>query len=65
MTTSDECNKAWGQGYTDGWRQYKSTLPSIPARPASIPAGVDPLEYFYEEGYASGKEAALKIQAGM
>lgn len=56
MTTSEDLNDAWRQGYTKGWQSLKPTLPSIPTRAASYPAGIlDPWDHFYQEGYRLGR----------
>jgi hypothetical protein len=66
MATSAECNDAWERGYVEGWAAFKpATKPSVPSRPASFPPGVDPLDHFYREGYARGKNDGLRNLAGI
>jgi hypothetical protein len=58
MATSEDCNDEWERGYIDGWTSVKATTPTMPARPASAPPGVDPLPYFYEAGKRRGIQDA-------
>lgn len=56
-----DINEAWKTGYKNGYREITGHLPPIPARPASLPAGVsNQVDYFYQLGYRLGREAALK-----
>lgn len=56
MVTSDDLSEAWKQGYIKGWQTIKPTIPSIPTRTASYPAGImDPITYFYNKGFELGK----------
>lgn len=65
MATPHDYNKAWERGYIDGYMRNRSTIPSIPSRPASYPPGVDPQDYYYKEGYAKGYKAGLQSAAGI
>ena len=65
MATSAQCNEAWERGYNEGWSAYKTSTPSVPPRPASFPPSEDPLDYYRREGYALGKNDALRTAAGM
>jgi hypothetical protein len=56
MSSSPDINQAWKTGYIKGWNTIFPTIPSIPARPASVPAGVtDTWKYFHDEGYKLGR----------
>ena len=56
--TSAECHAAWQSGYVAGWREYRSTMPSIPTCPP-YPAGViDPLKYYNDAGRERGRADA-------
>ena len=55
MATSEQCNQAWKDGYSAGYKSIRGTLPAIPPRPATYPPGVDdPIRYFYQIGYVAG-----------
>ena len=54
MATSEECNRAWKDGYISGFQSISGTIPSVPARPGSHPPGVDPLAFYYQKGYEAG-----------
>jgi hypothetical protein len=65
MSTSEEVNNAWNRGYTEGWKEVKSTIPTIPPRPGSFPSGVNAVNYYYKEGKSQCREDALKKMAGI
>lgn len=52
--------EAWRKGIIDGFQSIKpGHIPPIPARPATVPAGVtDTYQYFYRLGYENGVEMA-------
>lgn len=58
MATSHECDKAWRDGYIDGYKSIRSTIPSVPTRPGSHPSGVDPVGYYYQKAYELGASKA-------
>jgi hypothetical protein len=65
MATSQECNDEWERGYTDGYREFRSTRPTIPSRPGSYPPGEDPLNYFYRTGLDRGRKKGIQDSAGI
>jgi hypothetical protein len=65
MATGAECHEVWERGYNEGWSVHKATRPTVPPRPEGYPSGVDPLDYYFREGYARGKNDALRTAAGM
>jgi hypothetical protein len=70
MTTMDEIQQRWGEGYRDGWRN-QSTLqnppePTIPPFPGGIPPGtIDPGQYAHDKGREAGALARMRVQAGI
>jgi len=56
-----ECDKAWSEGYTAGYRSVsKDAVSSVPKRPTE-PSGVtDRLRYFYDLGCGQGADDAKR-----
>jgi len=59
MASSGDINNAWKDGFIEGYKSVKGTIPSVPPRPGGYPSGVtDPVSYFYRLGYDAGTQKA-------
>lgn len=57
--SSEECDKAWREGYIDGFAFVSGTVPKVPQRPP-LPSGInDPVRYYRNLGREHGASDAL------
>ncbi|MFV3077718.1 hypothetical protein [Niveispirillum fermenti] len=62
-----EADEAWAQGYKEGYKAagIGNQNPPIPSRPGPYPTGVNPRDYYYEEGKKQGLRKGLHTKAGI
>ena len=67
MNSSADCQRAWENGYKDGWSKYPpNTIPPIPPMPGGVPTGItDELAYYHEQGRIQGELDKIKHNAGL
>jgi len=58
MVTSAECNRAWTNGFNDGYKSMKGTTTSVPSMPPLPASESNPIQYYYEKGKEAGIAAA-------
>lgn len=58
MATSAECNRAWTNGFNDGYKSVKGTTASVPPMPTLPASESNPTKYYYDKGWQAGIAAA-------
>jgi len=65
MKKIDNLHKAWIQGFIDGCLDIKGTYTGVPPiPPLRVPQGVDPIEFYYQDGLSQGQLYALQTLSG-
>lgn len=64
---TNDANEAWARGYREGYKSARigNHNPSIPTRPGGHPPGVDPKDYYYEEGRKRGLNDGFHANTGI
>ncbi len=57
--------QAWTKGFIAGCLDVKGTYNGVPPIPIlQVPPGVDPLVFYYDDGFKEGEKFALQTLAG-
>jgi len=55
----EDCDKAWSEGYINGYTFVRGTVPAVPPTPA-LPSGIsDPVGYYRKLGREHGVADAM------
>lgn len=61
--STEQCDKAWAEGYIDGFAFAKGAVPKVPVRP-TMPDGIsDPVRYYRNLGREHGARDALTAKS--